>query len=275
MTELSNERLDNLYNSYAEDKAIQEAFGDGDYANESGDIMSIIAELKRLREAAEKLVATVDIQSARPDGQKFAVVYSSAMHALPDGVYHLFTAVPITSAERERLAKLEKLYAAYEEECAALKFNGCPVNAAYFRDTAARLEKELSAANERLAAYDRAAKEPVATITVEDGMLRYEKYKCSHLPDGEHQLFTAPPLPVVPDAIDAAMLQLSGNSEQLPPDSERGAYEAFMAARLGDTIDTRRAKNGDQENPDYMAWDMTVGWLAWQGRARCCRNNKK
>ncbi|MEI7261305.1 hypothetical protein [Pectobacterium carotovorum] len=48
---------------------------------------------------------------------------------------------------------------------------------------------------------------------------------------------------------------------------ERAAYEAFIAKRLGDSINTQRAKNGDPEKPDYMAWDMTVGWIAWQGRA--------
>ncbi|MBN3145329.1 Lar family restriction alleviation protein [Pectobacterium brasiliense] len=51
---LSKERLDELYNSYAEDKKIQEAFGDGDYANESGDIMALISEVLQRREAAEK-----------------------------------------------------------------------------------------------------------------------------------------------------------------------------------------------------------------------------
>ncbi|WP_413232266.1 hypothetical protein [Pectobacterium carotovorum] len=55
-------------------------------------------------------------------------------------------------------------------------------------------------------------------------------------------------------------------ASQHVPD-ERAAYEAFIAKRLGDRIDTQRAKNGDPENPDYMAWDMIVGWIAWQGRA--------
>lgn len=44
----------------------------------------------------------------------------------------------------------------------------------------------------------------------------------------------------------------------------RSEYESFMVKRFGDLIDTRRAKNGDPENPDYFAWDMTVGWIAWQ-----------
>ncbi|MEI7195009.1 hypothetical protein WCT81_04590 [Pectobacterium versatile] len=46
---VSEERLCELFASFADDKHIQEQFGDGDYANESGDIMSIIAELKSSR----------------------------------------------------------------------------------------------------------------------------------------------------------------------------------------------------------------------------------
>ncbi|MGL9720117.1 hypothetical protein [Symbiopectobacterium sp.] len=46
---VSAERLNELFASFADDKQIQEQFGDGDYANESGDIMSIIAEVKSLR----------------------------------------------------------------------------------------------------------------------------------------------------------------------------------------------------------------------------------
>ncbi|WP_052198375.1 hypothetical protein [Pectobacterium fontis] len=61
-------------------------------------------------------------------------------------------------------------------------------------------------------------------------------------------------------------LHPSASQPYTVPD-ERAAYEVFIAKRLGDSIDTRRAKNGDPENPDYMAWDMTVGWISWQGRA--------
>lgn len=57
-------------------------------------------------------------------------------------------------------------------------------------------------------------------------------------------LYTAPPVPVVPD--------------------ERASYESFVEQRLGDCVNRRRAKNGDQE---YMAWDMAMGWIVWQGRA--------
>lgn len=41
-----------------------------------------------------KPVATLDIQSGRPDGNKFALTYSSAAHKLPDDVYYLHTAPP-------------------------------------------------------------------------------------------------------------------------------------------------------------------------------------
>ncbi|CAM3468787.1 hypothetical protein SB6411_05616 [Klebsiella spallanzanii] len=45
---------------------------------------------------------------------------------------------------------------------------------------------------------------------------------------------------------------------------ERKSFESFMAERFGDSVDHRRAKNGDQ---GYMAWDMVVAWIVWQARA--------
>ncbi|MCW2485972.1 hypothetical protein J5069_08695 [Candidatus Symbiopectobacterium sp. NZEC127] len=54
---VSEERLCELFASFADDKHIQEQFGDGDYANESGDIMSIIAEVKALRAQLASLPA--------------------------------------------------------------------------------------------------------------------------------------------------------------------------------------------------------------------------
>ncbi|HAI5844550.1 TPA: DUF551 domain-containing protein [Escherichia coli] len=45
---------------------------------------------------------------------------------------------------------------------------------------------------------------------------------------------------------------------------ERAAYELFMEKRFGESVDRRRAKNGDGE---YMAWDMAVGWIIWCHRA--------
>ncbi|ELW21122.1 DUF551 domain-containing protein [Escherichia coli] len=45
---------------------------------------------------------------------------------------------------------------------------------------------------------------------------------------------------------------------------ERAAYELFMEKRFGESVDRRRAKNGDR---DYMAWDMALGWIIWCHRA--------
>ena len=56
-----------------------------------------------------------------------------------------------------------------------------------------------------------------------------------------------------------------------PVPDERKAFEAFMDNRFGDTIDQSRAKNGDQ---GYMAWDMVVAWIVWQGRAAMLNGGK-
>ena len=59
---------------------------------------------------------------------------------------------------------------------------------------------------------------------------------------------------------NAALKQLVAAQD---PD-ERVRFEAFMEGRFGESIDQRRAKNGDQE---YMAWDKQVAWITWQQRA--------
>ena len=42
-------------------------------------------------------------------------------------------------------------------------------------------------------------------------------------------------------------------------DESRKQFEAEMA-KLGDCVDMRRAKNGDEE---YMAWDVSLAWRFW------------
>lgn len=49
-----------------------------------------------------------------------------------------------------------------------------------------------------------------------------------------------------------------------PKEDERAQFESFMEWRFGDTLDRRRAKNGDR---GYMAWSMAVAWEVWQRRA--------
>lgn len=42
-------------------------------------------------------------------------------------------------------------------------------------------------------------------------------------------------------------------------DESRKQFEAEME-KLGDCVDMRRAKNGDEE---YMAWDVRLAWRFW------------
>ena len=49
-----------------------------------------------------------------------------------------------------------------------------------------------------------------------------------------------------------------------PVPDERHAFESFVVQQFGETVDRRRAKNGDNE---YMAWDMAMAWIVWQRRA--------
>lgn len=43
-------------------------------------------------------------------------------------------------------------------------------------------------------------------------------------------------------------------------DESRKQFEAEME-KLGDCVDMRRAKNGDEE---YVAWDALLAWKMWQ-----------
>ncbi|EEU9260546.1 DUF551 domain-containing protein [Escherichia coli] len=67
-----------------------------------------------------------------------------------------------------------------------------------------------------------------------------EEEKCQGAGVQTRKLYATPPMLVVPD--------------------ERAAYELFMEKHFGDSVDRRRAKNGDRE---YMAWDMALGWIIW------------
>ncbi|WXO91646.1 DUF551 domain-containing protein [Escherichia coli] len=64
--------------------------------------------------------------------------------------------------------------------------------------------------------------------------------------------------PSLTTALKIALASLAAVSD------ERAAYELFMEKRFGESVDRRRAKNGDRE---YMAWDMALGWIIWCHRA--------
>ncbi|MCE0520215.1 hypothetical protein [Klebsiella variicola] len=53
-------------------------------------VIAALRELQERRKADSEPVATLDVQSRRPDGNKFALVFSSAAHKLPDDVYFLY-----------------------------------------------------------------------------------------------------------------------------------------------------------------------------------------
>ncbi|HDH0909038.1 TPA: DUF551 domain-containing protein [Klebsiella pneumoniae] len=55
-----------------------------------GVTLAALRELQERRKADSEPVATLDVQSRRPDGNKFALVFSSAAHKLPDDVYFLY-----------------------------------------------------------------------------------------------------------------------------------------------------------------------------------------
>ncbi len=188
---LSNERLE----------AIRVAYRDGDtnfYLRDT-EITEIVTELLQRREAAEKPVA-FDIQDAdaRARGERgflrrYAGINEDDIRDYEITVTPLFEQPPLTSAERERLADLERAH----ENWVDLNLRN------------AELCGKLKEATDRLAAYDRAAKEPAYT-RYDCGCCGYEtlsdsKYircpKCNHNKMSATPLFTAPPLPVVPKTL--------------------------------------------------------------------------
>ncbi|HGN9184371.1 hypothetical protein [Klebsiella quasipneumoniae] len=78
-----------------------------------GVTLAALRELQERRKANSEPVATLDVQSRRPDGNKFALVFSSAAHKLPDDVYFLYRhAQPATVTERDPIAWLNDAYLA-------------------------------------------------------------------------------------------------------------------------------------------------------------------
>lgn len=61
-------------------------------------------------------VAIVDIQSGRSDGNKLAIVFTRAVHALPDDVYSLYTAPPAPVVTKECPAAIRDLMASHSDD---------------------------------------------------------------------------------------------------------------------------------------------------------------
>ncbi|WP_053087490.1 hypothetical protein [Klebsiella michiganensis] len=75
-----------------------------------GVTLAALRELQERRKADSEPVATLDVQSRRPDGNKFALVFSSAAHKLPDDVYFLYRhAQPAPAVPDDVLGALQKV----------------------------------------------------------------------------------------------------------------------------------------------------------------------
>lgn len=96
--------------------------------------------------------------------------------------------------------------------------------------------------------------EGVATKTLLEALARREGYNADMAAMTVEQLA---------DQEDALNLIKAMMPAPAVPD-ERTAFESFVAQKFGELVDQRRAKNGDNE---YMAWDMAMAWIVWQGRS--------
>ncbi|MFP9227563.1 substrate-binding domain-containing protein [Pectobacterium cacticida] len=160
---------------------------------------SLIEELLQRREAAERPVAEIRCM------EDMSLCVENVSDGFGLGRHKVFAEPPLTSAERERLAKLEAKVVHYESTERARKSFDQTADIIKRADEAERKAEELES---RLAAYDRAAKAPVATVDIQSGRPDGQKFALVYssamhaLPDDVYYLFTAPPLPVVPDEID-------------------------------------------------------------------------
>lgn len=94
----------------------------------------------------------------------------------------------------------------------------------------------------------------VATKTLLEALARREKYNAD---------MASLTLEQQADHEDAVNVIKAMMPPPALPD-ERTAFESFVAQKFGELVDQRRAKNGDNE---YMAWDMAMAWIVWQGRS--------
>ncbi|MGM5671888.1 hypothetical protein [Enterobacter cloacae] len=77
-----------------------------------------------------------------------------------------------------------------------------------------------------------------ALVTIKGGFIRYETYFVSDLPDGDYELYTAPPAPVVPDeaislAVDGIMSTYAENHDECRKRIRNHIEDACRAAMQG------------------------------------------
>lgn len=78
--------------------------------------MLALEEQQERRKADSEPVVTLDEQSGRPDGNKFALVFSSAAHKLPADVYFLYRhAQPASVVPEKCPAEIRDLIASHPD----------------------------------------------------------------------------------------------------------------------------------------------------------------
>ncbi|EJR0225599.1 hypothetical protein [Raoultella planticola] len=93
-------------------------------------MMLALEELQERRKADSEPVATLDVQSGRPDGHKFSLAYSSVAHKLPDDVYFLYRhaqqpVVPDEMSFEAAISFIEEVGALNERDAAYHAWNAC------------------------------------------------------------------------------------------------------------------------------------------------------
>lgn len=107
LTDAEREELQELRRSYLALRGENEDLQAQLYEAES-QADDVAEELQERRKADSEPVATLDVQSGRPYGNKFALVFSSAAHKLPDDVYFLYRhAQPAPERDQVRSAHAE------------------------------------------------------------------------------------------------------------------------------------------------------------------------
>lgn len=222
---LSKERLIEL----TDDKALV-------FPASHANVASMARELLQRREAAEKPVAEVNLveNEDRPwlDPKiSIHLIDNLASCHLKDKD-KLFASTPLTSAERERLTELERAH----ENWVDLNLRN------------AELCGKLKEANDRLAAYDRAAERPVAyMLDGEDGR-EYNGQNEFSSPGCGIPLFTAPPLPVVPDEMD----DIKDEPMDIQDYIEIGKVQGWNACRAAMLQHVSLIDEGDNVPTRYM-----------------------
>ncbi|WP_052238767.1 hypothetical protein [Pectobacterium brasiliense] len=183
MTTLTNERLEDIASFAVSSELIS-------MANELLSLRAQLAELEK-QEPVAWIVGSEEIDEFKR-GREVTVMRDGDEEELKK--VPLYSEPTLTSAERERLNTLERVVA------------GLPQEAIDGGWTAAGISAHAKSLEEKLVAYDRAAKEPVSSEFFDSDTGKWhpfinDEHKQRTIEAGYQvrELYASPPLPVVPD----------------------------------------------------------------------------